>query len=352
MKRPMLTKLFPIMFFGLTSTTVLAEITLESRTIPAPVGVSSPLAEIVQQREIPAAIPVPTNQAEWFTLQQTWDAPGNAQAKEIVARLGIKVTEQEIAGVKTYKLTPKEIAPEFKDRWLVHIHGGAFVFGGGESALREASWIADGLGAQVISIDYRKPPLHPFPAAIDDAVAVWQELIKTQAPEKTAMFGTSAGGNLTLATTLRLQQLNLPLPGALFAGTPAVDLKETSDSWHTLKGLDPLVQREGLINATFDLYAGGEALDNPLISPVYAKVNTFPPTLFLSGTRDLLLSDTVRMHRLLRSVNVVTDLHIYDGQSHGDYMYGLVTELPESDDAIKEIRDFFNKHLNHMCKHH
>ncbi|WP_336495474.1 alpha/beta hydrolase [Aliivibrio fischeri] len=207
-------------------------------------------------------------------------------------------------------------------------------------------WVANGLGAQVISVDYRQPPLHPFPAAIDDAVAVWKELMKTQTAESTAIFGTSAGGNLTLATTLKLQELDFPVPGALFVGTPAVDLKETSDSWLTLQGLDPLGQREGLIEGAFDVYADGEALDNPLISPIYADIDEFPPTIFISGTRDLLLSDTVRMHRLLRSADVETELHVYDGQSHGDYMNGLVADMPESIDALKEIGLFFNKYIN------
>ena len=86
-----------------------------------------------------------------------------------------------------------EVGERFKDRWLVHLHGGAFVFGGGEAAVREALWVADGLKARVISIDYRRPPLHPFPAAIEDATAVWKEVLKDQNSPETALFGTSAG---------------------------------------------------------------------------------------------------------------------------------------------------------------
>ncbi|MEZ9328991.1 alpha/beta hydrolase, partial [Vibrio breoganii] len=243
-------------------------------------------------------------QQDWLDLQVMFDAPGIAIAVEAAERLEVTYESRKFAGVDTFIVTPKTVSEEYKDKYLVHIHGGAFVFGGGESALREAIWVANGLGAKVISVDYRQPPLHPFPAAIDDAVAVWKELTKTQAAESTAIFGSSAGGNLTLATTLKLQELDLPLPGALFVGTPAVDLKHTSDSWNTLRGLDPLGQREGLIDGTFEVYAPGEALDNPLISPVYAEIESFPPTILISGTRDLLLSDTVRMHRVLRAADV------------------------------------------------
>ncbi|KOO13964.1 esterase [Vibrio xuii] len=319
---------------------------MKERSLSTPAGISSEFAQILEHRTIPAPQPVPTTTEEWLAAQAQFDVHGIEVAHKALERMGVTFEAKQFAGVDTFFVTPKNIAPEYKDKWLVHIHGGAFVFGGGESALREAVWVANGLGAQVISIDYRQPPLHPFPAAVDDTVAVWKELIKTQAPESTAMFGTSAGGNLTLATTLKLQELGLPTPGALFAGTPAVDLKETSDSWLTLQGLDPLGQRAGMIDGTFELYAGDEPLDNPIISPIYAEIETFPPTIFISGTRDLLLSDTVRMHRLLRSADVETDLHIYDGQSHGDYMNGLLFDMPESDDALNELGKFFNQHIN------
>jgi acetyl esterase/lipase len=346
MKSKSLRTIIPTLLLGLSSTAVFADLTMKERTVPTPAGISSEFAQILENRTIPAPLKVPTNTEEWLALQTQFDAPGIEIAHQALERLEVTYEAKQFAGVDTFFVTPKKIAPEYKDKWLVHIHGGAFVFGGGDSALREAIWVANGLGAQVISIDYRQPPLHPFPAAVDDSVAVWKELIKTQAPESTAIFGTSAGGNLTLATTLKLQELGLPVPGALFAGTPAVDLKETSDSWLTLQGLDQLGQRSGLIDGTFELYAGEQSLDNPIISPIYAEIESFPPTIFISGTRDLLLSDTVRMHRLLRSADVETDLHIYDGQSHGDYMNSLLFDMPESDDALNELSQFFNKHIN------
>lgn len=338
--------ILPALFLGLSSFPAFADMTLKERTISAPTGISSEFAAVLENRTIPPVLPVPKTGDEWIALQIQFDSFGVTLAQQAVEQLGVQYERKQFAGVDTFFVTPKKIEPEYNDKWLVHIHGGAFVFGGGESALREAMWVADGLGAKVISIDYSKPPLNPFPAAIDDIVAVWKELIKTQSPESTAIFGTSAGGNLTLTTTLKLQGMGLPMPGALFVGTPAVDLKETSDSWNTLKGLDPLGQREGIIQATFDLYANDKPLDSPLISPIYADIESFPPTLLMTGTRDLLLSDTVRMHRLLRSADVETELHVYDGQSHGDYINGLLLDMPESNDALKELGSFFNKYIN------
>lgn len=346
MKSKRLNIVIPALILASISSAAIANSKVEQRDVPTPIGISTELANIIENRVMPPNVAIPATTQAWLDAQAIADQPAIETAKEVVERLNISYEAKQYAGVNTFFVTPETVAPEYEDKWLIHIHGGAFVLGGGEAALREASWVADGIGAKVISIDYSKPPLHPYPAAINDIVAVWKELTKTQSAESTAIFGTSAGGNITLATTLKLQELGLPTPGALFVGTPAVDLKETSDSWHTLKGLDPLGQREGALSAAFKLYAGDEKLDHPLISPINADIESFPPTIFISGTRDLLLSDTVRMHRKLRTADVDTELHVYDGQAHADYMLGLVTEVPESEDALKEIGLFFNQHIN------
>ena len=319
--------------------------TLGERTVPTPHGISPAMKEIVEERKIPPHIPVPNTPEAWLEYQTLFDAPGEEAGRQAAKSLGASYEIGETAGVRTYTVTPKKLSDRFADRVFVHLHGGAFVFGGRDSVLREAVWLADGLGVKVVSVDYRRPPLDPFPAALDDAVAVWREITAHQPANKTALFGTSAGGNLTLATTLRLKELDLPLPGALFAGTPATDLENTSDTWLTLQGLDPLGRRDGLISGTFELYAAGHGLSDPLLSPIYGNLEDFPPTILISGTRDLLLSDTVRMHRALRSNGIVADLHVYDGQAHGDYIQRFPKEVPESEDALRELFEFFDRHL-------
>lgn len=318
---------------------------LRDRVIPPPFGVSPEMIEIVTERQHHAALPVPTTNEAWLELQKGFDLAGDESGRQAAQHNGVTYEVQEFAGVRTYIVTPKKISERFAGRVFVHAHGGAFVFGGGDSVLREAVWAAHGLGVKVFSVDYRRPPLHPFPAAIDDVVAVWLAVTKDQSAAKTALFGTSAGGNITLATVLKLKELDKPLPGAVFAGTPATDLENVTDTWYTLEGLDPLGPRKPLLQATFDLYAGGEDTSNPILSPVNGDLKGFPPTILISGTRDLLLSDTVRMHRALRKADVEADLHVYDGQTHADYLQNLTRQVPECEDAQRELFKFFDKHL-------
>ncbi len=320
--------------------------TMTERSVPTPVGLSPELTEIIADHQIPPFIAAPSTQEEWLALQKAWDAPFSEISRAFADRIGATYESTTVAGVPCFLVTPSVVSDRFEDVWLVHLHGGAFVFGGGEAAVREALWIAEACQARVLSVDYRRPPLHPFPAPIDDAVAVWRKVIERQPAAATPIMGTSAGGNLALAATLKLKELGLALPGALFAGTPATDLSQTTDTWHTLQGLDPLGQRAGLLVGCFDVYVPSGDFTDPLVSPVYGDVDGFPPTILISGTRDLLLSDTVRMHRVLRAAGVRADLHVYDGQSHGDYLQGLLASVPESADAQSEIFQFLDEHLD------
>jgi len=198
---------------------------------------------------------------------------------------------------------------------------------------------------KVISVDYRMPPDHPFPAALDDAVAVWKEVIKTYKPGSVGLGGTSAGGGLTLASVLRLKELKLPLPGAIFVGSPGADLTWTGDTVRTNEYLDNMLPtHDGLVDAAVRIYAGKEDLRNPLISPVYGDFKGFPPAILVTGTRDLLLSDTVRVHRKLRQAGVEAQLYVFEGLSHAEYI--ALFKSPESKDAWTEVADFFAGHLS------
>lgn len=313
-----------------------------AKELPVPGTVSPELAAVIAQPI--ADFPAPQGAEAWKKFQAAYDAQRGADTRALAQALGCKLEKTTIAGVPCFTVTPKEIDEANKDRLLVHLHGGAYVLGSGEAGPMEAVLVADACKTKAVSVDYRMPPDHPFPAALDDAVAVWKELLKDHKPSQLALFGTSAGGGLTMATVHKLKELGVPLPAVLMVGTPASDVTKTGDTYFTNADIDNGLGRyEGFIEDSLKLYAGDEDLKNPLISPVYGDFSGFPPTILISGTRDLLLSNTVRAHRKMRAAGVPAELHVYEGQSHADYLRAF--KSPESKDALKEIAAFFDRHL-------
>ena len=226
----------------------------------------------------------------------------------------------------------------------MHVHGGGYVFFPGESGTREAILMAAYGKFKVISIDYRMPPDHPYPAAMDDAMAVWKEVVKTNDPKKMAIFGTSTGGGMTLAMVLRAKKEGLPLPAATAPGTPWSDMTKTGDTFFTNEMIDNiLVSNDGWLGDAAKLYAGGTDLKDPQLSPIYGDFAGFPPTILTSGTRDLFLSNTVRVHRKLRQAGIVSDLHVFEGQSHAQYAGDAFA--PETKEHFAELAAFFDRHL-------
>ena len=258
--------------------------------------------------------------------------------------LKVKVEPIMVGGIKAYLVQPEKIPPQNRNRLLVHVHGGCFASFSGESATVEAIYMAGFGGFKVISVDYRVPPDHPYPAALDDAVAAWKGATKMAKPKNMAIFGSSAGGNLTLAMVLRAKAEKLPLPAAIAPGTPMSDLTGAGDSFQTNAMVDNVLVAYGAnCDKRAALYTAGKDLKDPFLSPVYGDLSGFPPTILTTGTRDLLLSNTVRVHRKLRNSGVEAFLQVFEGQSHAQYYRD--PSAPESKEAFEEIARFFDKHL-------
>lgn len=185
------------------------------------------------------------------------------------------------------------------------------------------------------------PPDHPYPAAIDDLVAAYRELLTRYAPGKVVVAGISAGAGLAAAGILKLRDLGLPLPAGAILLTPEADLTESGDSFETNRGLD-VVLRERLTPSVL-LYAAGHDLRDPYLSPLFGDFSRgFPPTLLVSGTRDLFLSNTVRLHRALRKAGVRADLHVFEAMPHGGF-FGA----PEDAESMAEQLRFIDEVLGH-----
>lgn len=318
---------------------------IPARTAPAPTADISPGMQ--------ALVAAPLN-PDWDKLWKTGEEArvfADAQAAKTTQslpalreRLHVSVESTTIDGVKIHVLTPDTILPENRNRMLIHVHGGCYVLFPGESGTTEGLMMAGFGGYRVISVDYRMPPEAYFPAALDDAVTVYKAVLKTTPPKSVAFFGTSAGGALTLEMVLRAREQGLPTPGALASGTPMSDVTKTGDSFYTNEKVDNiLVSRDGFCDAATIIYANGHDLKDPLLSPVNGDMHGFPPTILTTGTRDLLLSNTVRVHRKMRRAGVDAELVVFEGQSHAQYQFD--DRLPESKEAFGEIAAFFDQHL-------
>ncbi|AOO79821.1 alpha/beta hydrolase [Bosea vaviloviae] len=286
----------------------------------------------------------PKNAAEWKELVDRRAKLAIAALPALKEKLKVDVQPAVIGGVKAFIVTPRTIPRANRDRLLVHVHGGGYVFGPGEAALPEAILLAGFGGYKVISVDYRMPPDAPYPAAMDDAMAVWKAATKMANPRNMAIFGTSTGGAMTLAMVLRAKAEKLPLPAAIAPGTPWSDIAKIGDSYATNEWVDNvLVTWDGWLGRAALLYANGRDLKDPQLSPIYGDFHGFPPTILTSGTRDLFLSNTVRTHRKLRRAGVIADLNVYEGQSHAQY--GADMNAPETKEAFTDIAKFFDRHL-------
>ena len=322
-------------------------VTISGRQVPAPAGASQELAQAI--RDFPPPVypnsrTAPASAAEWKSMIKGADSGATANLPALINKHKVKVLSDVIAGVNIHRITPATISESHKNRLFLFVHGGAYVFGQGEAGISEAILIASRLSIVVVSIDYRMPPKYPFPAALDDVTAVYQHIIKDQSPTTITIGGTSAGSGLAMASLHRFHAMDLALPGAVYAGTPWADLSKTGDTLYTNQGLDRvLVVYEGLLSAAARLYANGESLTNPLLSPIYGEFDYFPPTILFTGTRDMFLSDVARTHRKLRAAGVRADLHVYEGMSHAGYL--LVPDAPESVNLYKELGSFIDQHV-------
>ena len=326
---------------GTAQTPTLASLEVPARTIPVPDTVSPEMRAIISAPLSPTWNVVPKSADEWKAMSAPSSGRGLPALRQ---RFDVTSESLTVNGVHAYLVTPQVIPPGNRNRLLVHVHGGCYVLGGGEAATTEAIYMAGFGHFKVLSVDYRRPPEFPYPAALDDAVAVWKGALKMAEPKNMAIFGTSAGGALTLSMILRAKQERLPLPGAIAPGTPMSDLTGSGDSFHTNFLVDNvLVGDGGRCDAMARLYANGHDLKDPMLSPVYGDMHGFPPAMLTTGTRDLLLSNTVRVHRKLRQAGVEAALQVYEGQSHAHYMRDGAA--PETREAFEEIARFFDRHL-------
>jgi len=313
-----------------------------SRQPRIPTSISAEAQAVLKAvHERPAlANPTPSDTKGWALLEAA-AASTDPQIVEIMA-MGtvaappsdeqVAVADRTINGATYYDATPESWTRE-DSRVLLNIHGGGFTFGGGATARRSTQLIAANMGLRTWGMDYRQLPHHPFPAGLDDCMAVYRELLEDHAPEDIIVMGQSGGANLTVALTLRALDEGLPVPAGLGLMSPPTDFTFQGDSWYT--------NAEGTTPDDFAhmlaLYKGKYPVEHPYISPLFGEYDDrFPPTIITSGTRDMLLSDAVRLHRKLVNAGVKTELHVWEAAPHG--VFG--GNAPEDREHIHQVRKF------------
>ena len=247
------------------------------------------------------------------------------------------VSEIEIGRVPTYGLRRPDLVDGSDLPVFLDMHGGGLIFCGGDIGWMMSAKRALVRNGLTYVPDFRNPPEHPYPAALDDCVEVYRATLDQRSASKVVVLGESGGANLAAAMLLRARDEGLPMPAALVLLTPELDLTESGDSFQTNLGIDYIssVMEQSL------LYANGRDLADPYLSPLFGDLRGFPPTFLQTGTRDLMLSNTVRMHRKLIAAGVDAELHVFEAMPHGSFG----GSAPEDVELIAEVARFEERHL-------
>ena len=302
---------------------------------------------------IKRTIPVPkTISPETYALMvsgKRWTPePGTKESDEFVEKMHsiypVEIEPTTVAGVRAKIVTPKRAAPHKRDRVLICLHGGGFTSDSG--SVFESTSIAALTGTRVIAVEYRLAPQFSFPAAVDDTIAVYKDALKTHAPKKIGIYGTSAGAVLTAQAAVESRRLGLPLPAVLGFFSGYVDLSRYGDSrflYGTRGFTDFSSMLAGFKAGDLAPYVAGHDRRDPVLSPIYTDLKGFPPTLCMTSTRDHCLSGTVDFHRALLRAGVDARLMVFDAMPHA-FWYSF--DLPESREALEAQASFLDHHLS------
>jgi len=264
----------------------------------------------------PAPVPAPADVQGWHAYVDRGNA---AMPLDLIAKIPGFTEEKRVAGNATYYVvTPDRLGEAGRKKAHLHIHGGGWVLFGGAYTAAFAKITAMQYNCVAYAVDYRMPPDHPFPQGLEDCVSVYRDVIEAHGAKNVFVSGASAGGNLAAALMLKLKDLGVPSPCALYLDSPVTDLTNGGDSWRVLDGLDPVLRDAGGVGST-PLYLNGRDPGDPYLSPLFGDLSGFPPTHLHSGTRDRLLSDTVRFHAALRKAGVAADLYISEAMPHAGF---------------------------------
>jgi acetyl esterase/lipase len=297
-----------------------AGVFVPERWIPAPTTVSKEAQAFLANPPRNSSPPAPAqnDKKAW----RAYIAEGNERLEQLLVRnkelYPAQIETRQLSATHVYEVTPANLSQDGLDRAICYIHGGSYIHGAGLSVAYMAMPLASTSRIRAFAVDYRKPPDHPFPAGLDDALECYRVLLQKYRPEHIAVAGGSAGGGLAASLVLKIRDLGLPPPGCCALSSPEADLTESGDTFRTNDTID-VVLKHGLPES-IALYANGHDLRDPYLSAIYGDFSKgYPPSVLVSGTRDLFLSNTVRLHRAMRRGGIDADLHVFEAMPHGGF---------------------------------
>jgi len=282
-----------------------------------------------------------------LAARKYWDQWNAALVEHALKIYDVTVRPETIGGVQTDVVVPaKGIAPRNRNRVLINLHGGAFAWGARYGGQAESIPVAALGRIEVITVDYREGPEYRFPAASEDVAAVYRELLKRYRPENIGIYGCSAGGILAAEAVAWFQAHDLPRPGAISMMCASAGEFDGDSAFlaPVLSGDKPVPSEAARPTAAMLPYFHGVDMTDPLVEPLNSEavLKKFPPTLFITGTRDFALSAAVTTDNKLAELGVETELRIWDGMWHA---FMVIPELPESRAAYRATAEFFDRHL-------
>jgi monoterpene epsilon-lactone hydrolase len=307
-----------------------------TRVVPVPKTVSAEAQKSLSRQE-PDAGP-PQSLEERRKMTDAYTASARVEWTKICPNT---IVEEKMAAVPVRVVTPEGMPESNKNRVLLNLHGGGFNSDSG--SYTESIPIASYTKVKVVAVLYRLSPEVKFPAAVDDSIAVYKELLKTYEPRHIVIYGTSAGAILTAEVAAKIKQLGLPMPAALgiFSGMGDFARAGDSISMYALRGLSGHLDPPEP-GAHDPYYVADTDAKDPILSPIYGDLHGLPPTLFVTSGRDLLLSGTANLHRAYLLAGVDARLVVYDALPHA---FWYDPKLPEAIEANHIMADFFVKEL-------
>jgi monoterpene epsilon-lactone hydrolase len=324
---------------------MLATVAADPATVSIPTTVSPPWRQFYSHFAWPAeALPAPDDLVGWDAARDRHDTVIRGYIDPNLARdMHVRLQPLRRNGVAVLEVRPSAISDPHQV--ILYLHGGAYTFQSAELNVLQAALMANATKLRVVSVDYTLAPRGHWTTALQEVIEVYCSLLADGfKPASIGFFGDSAGGGLAAGAALKIRDMNLPIPGAIVLWSPWSDITDTGDTYATLAAADPVLSVDAL-RASAAAYAAPADQKNPYVSPVYGDYSKpYPPTLIQGGSREIFLSNFIRLYQAIDAGGGVAKLDLYEGMPHVFQIINADSE--ESRLAVRKSAGFMKRYLS------